>query len=237
MGATTRMKISSEAEFGVQVLSWLRARGWHCWSEVELDYGTTSDIVAIRNRRVILIELKLAQCEKLYSQLRTRRIVCGRQDGLRVIGLVSKRVRSTVHTYDSLQVAALEDGQCYWRGYDHNDIEPERCGRWQFRWDQVPDLPETPHPADRRWLCMFEGLPETNGAGTPTGSKTVALYTLTERWMRAHWERIQHLKLDEMCSLVRMWLPGACDSYVRDARNELRSVPRGLFTAVGNGKG
>jgi hypothetical protein len=228
-------KPRTEAEFGEQVLAFLRARGWHCYSEIELVGGSTTDIVAIRNNRVRIIELKLTCNADLLMQLARKYNSLSQLKGVRICGMAPLR-----HTGSFLENVwhhhlYAYDGATCWR------LIAERINEWPWSkpaWAETTDLSRPPRtkptednrwepgdPADPRFLAFFKGIAETNGAGTPTGSKTISQLELVINWAEQYPEKVSMLMADEAVALAEMWLPRVPNCYggwmVSKARQEL----------------
>lgn len=214
----------TEEELGEQCLQYLRSRGWRCYSEVEVIYGRCTDIVAIRDRRVAFIELKLMVREKLVEQVSKHRGLCYSNPGCFVVGMCTNPIHS--EQTDSINLygrcMALRDEQLWY------------CGRRSWRdpneipWTAVPDLiaparsPESireafvqvhPKPASLQFLKFFEGYEENDGAGSSGGSKGISLFSLAMNWTARNYERLNGLSGDELHAVVSRYIGPMPDSY------------------------
>lgn len=206
-----------EELLGREVLAYLRARGWHCMCEVEIINGAPTDIVAIRQRRLAIIELKPRLSAPLWEQMQKYNFLRWGY-GARVFSISRQGKHYRQGDYTAWTVLLFQDGQLQQR------IEERLEGGVRHTWykpraDLMPTVREsatlerygTGHwhagpPVDARILSMFSGIPECDGAGSPTGSKHVSQVHLACNFARAYPQKIAGLNALEAAHLMRMWL-------------------------------
>lgn len=213
----------SERRLGERALSYLRERGWHCFSEVELIWGATTDIVAIRKNRILIIELKRVVDASLAKQMFSKYLGISKHRGVTVLGVIGRQCNSKYNAQMPTKLMAMcEDGRLLASQFDYDtksyswielsDFQRPLRETWPGRLDYWygPGV-----AADKRLLCIFNGLPQTQGAGSPTGSKTIGLWRLAYNWGKYQSQKVINLDYKEAAHLGRMWLPSLPDSYGR----------------------